>query len=106
MYPLPFSQMISGETKWHSCGLLPLYIAICVFICCTILEGMCVAKYLLYEAEKPYVCLSVHLTITPISQPCQHGLKRDLLEMKAESSGTTKYVFKSLYVRLLIHTSV
>ena len=49
--------------------------------------------------------LSVSPTVTPISQPCQHGLKRDLLEMKAESSGTTKYIFKSLHVQLLIHTS-
>ena len=48
---------------------------------------------LLYKAEKPSVCL----TVTPVSQPCQHGLKRDLLEMEAESSGTTNYIFKSLY---------
>ena len=26
--------------------------------------------------------------------------------MKAESSGTTKYIYKSLHVRLFIHTSV
>ena len=51
------------------------------------------------------VRLSVCLTVTPVSQPCQHGLKRDLLEMEAESSGTTKYIFKSLHVRLFIHTS-
>ena len=49
--------------------------------------------------------LSICLTVTPISQPCLHGLKTDLLEMKAESSGTTRYVFKSLHVRLLSHTS-
>ena len=60
---------------------------------------------LLYKAEKPSVRLSVCLTVTPVSQLCQHGLKRDLLEMEAESSGTTKYIFKSLHVRLLIHTS-
>ena len=64
---------------------------------------------LLYKAEKPSVRPpvrpSVCLTVTPVSQPCQHGLKRDLLEMEAESSGTTKYIFKSLHVRLLIHTS-
>ena len=60
---------------------------------------------LLYKAEKPSVCLSVCLTVTPISQPCMHRLKPDLLEMKAESSGTAKYIFKSLHVRLLIHTS-
>ena len=52
------------------------------------------------------VCPSVRLTVTPISQPCMHRLKPDLLEMKAESSGTAKYIFKSLHVRLLIHTSV
>ena len=57
--------------------------------------------FLLYKAEKP----SVRLTVTPISQPCMHRLKPDLLEMKAESSGTAKYIFKSLHVRLLIHTS-
>ena len=57
--------------------------------------------YLLYKAEKLSVCLSA----TPISQPCQHGLKPDLLEMKAESSGMTKFVFKSLNVRLVVHTS-
>ena len=61
--------------------------------------------FLLYKAEKPSVRPSVCLTVTPVSQPCQHGLKRDLLEMEAESSGTTKYIFKSLHVRLLIHTS-
>ena len=55
---------------------------------------------LLYKAEKPSVCL----TVTPISQPYQHGLKRDLLEMEAESSGTTKFIFKSRYVRLLINS--
>ena len=60
---------------------------------------------LLYKAEKPSVSPSVCLTVTPVSQPCQHRLKRDLLEMEAESSGTTKYIFKSLQVRLLIHTS-
>ena len=64
---------------------------------------------LLYKAEKPSVCLSVclsvRLTVTPISQLCMHRLKPDLLEMKAESSGTAKYIFKSLHVRLLIHTS-
>ena len=64
---------------------------------------------LLYKAEKPSVrlsvCPSVRLTVTPISQPCMHQLKPDLLEMKAESSGTAKYIFKSLHVRLLIHTS-
>ena len=60
---------------------------------------------LLYKTEKPSVCLSVRLTVTPISQPCMHQLKPDLLEMKAESSGTAKYIFKSLHVRLLIHTS-
>ena len=53
--------------------------------------------YLLYKAEKPSVCLSVR-TVTPISQPCMHRLKPDLLEMKAESSGTAKYIFKSLHV--------
>ena len=60
---------------------------------------------LLYKAEKPSVRLSVCLTVTPISQPCMHRLKPDLLDMKAESSGTTKYVFKSLHVQLLTHTS-
>ena len=48
--------------------------------------------YLLYKAEKLSVCLSVclsiRLTVTPVSQQCQHQSKRDLLEMKAESSGT------------------
>ena len=63
------------------------------------------ASLLLYKAEKPSVRLSVCLTVTPISQPCMHPLKPDLLEMKAESSGTAKYIFKSLHVRLLIHTS-
>ena len=60
---------------------------------------------LLYKAEKPFVCLSVCLAIMMVSQPCQHGLKQDLLKMEAESSGTTKYIFKSIHVRLLIYTS-
>ena len=52
------------------------------------------------------VRLSVCPTVTPVSQPYQHGLKQDLLKMKADSSGTMKYIFKSLQVRLFIHTSV
>ena len=56
--------------------------------------------YILYKAEKP----SVQIVTLP-SQPCLHRLKPDLLEMKAESSGMTKFVLKSLNVRLVIHTS-
>ena len=51
--------------------------------------------FLLYKAEKPSVCLSA-LFGTLISQPCQHGLKRDLLEMKAVSLRITKFIFTSL----------
>ena len=60
---------------------------------------------LLYEAEKPSVRLSVHLTIMPISQQCQHRSKRDLLKMTAEYSGTSEYIFISLNVSVFIHTS-
>ena len=49
------------------------------------------------------VCLSVCLTITLVSQPCQHGLKRNLLKMEAESSRTMKYFF--VKARLFIHMS-
>ena len=56
---------------------------------------------LLYKAEKP----SVRLTVTPLSQQCQHRSKPDLLEMKAESSGTSKYIFISLNVSVFIHTN-
>ena len=62
----------------------------------------------LYKAEKPSVCLSVRpsaLFGTLISQPCQHGLTRDLLEMKTVSLRITKFIFKSRHVQLLIHTS-
>ena len=58
---------------------------------------------ILYKAEKPSVRLSVHpsaLFGTLISQPCQQGLKRDLLETKAVSLRITKFIFKSLYVQL------
>ena len=48
-------------------------------------------------------CLSVHLTVTLISQPCLQRLKWDLLEMKAESSGTSKYIFISVNVSAFIH---
>ena len=58
--------------------------------------------FLLYKAEKPSVRLSGP---SRCYQPCQHVLKPDLLDMKAESSGTTKYVFKSLHVQLLTHMS-
>ena len=61
--------------------------------------------HLLYKAEKPSVRPSVRLTVTPVSQPCHHRSKRDLLEMKAESSGTSEYVFISLNVPVFIHTS-
>ena len=56
---------------------------------------------LLYKAEK----LSVCLTITPVSQQCQYRSKPDLLEMKAESSGTSEYIFISLNVPVFIYTS-
>ena len=51
------------------------------------------------KLEKPSVCL----TVTPISQPCLHRLKPDLLEMKAESSGTIKFIFKKL-MRAITHS--
>ena len=54
---------------------------------------------LLYKAEKPSVCLSVcpsALFGTLITQPCQHGLKRDLLEMKVVSLKMTKFIFTCL----------
>ena len=60
---------------------------------------------LLYKAEKPSVHPSVCLTVTPVSQLCQHRSKRDLLEMKAEYSGASKYIFISLNVPIFIHTS-
>ena len=47
---------------------------------------------------RPSVCL----TITPISQPCLQRLKQDLLEMKAESSGTSEYIFYKS-IRASIH---
>ena len=51
------------------------------------------------------VCSSVCLSVTPLSQKYQHRLKRNLLEMKAESSGTSEYVFISLNMPVFIHTS-
>ena len=48
---------------------------------------------LLYKAEKK---LSVCIFGTLITQPCQHRLKRDLLEMKAVSLRITKFIFTSL----------
>ena len=57
---------------------------------------------LLYKAEK---CLSVRLTVMPISQSFQQRLKRDLLEMKAESSEASEYIFVSLNVPVFIHMS-
>ena len=60
---------------------------------------------LLYKAEKPSVRPSVCLTVTPVSQSCQHRSKRDMFQMKAESSGTSEYVFITLNVPLFIHTS-
>ena len=63
------------------------------------------ASLLLYKAKKPSVHLSVCLTVTPLSQQCQHRSKRDLFEMKAESSGTSEYIFISLNVPVFIHTS-
>ena len=64
--------------------------------------------FLLYKAEKPSVCPSVRLSAlfgTLITQPWQHVLKRDLLEMKAVYLRITKFIFKSRHVRLLIHKS-
>ena len=41
---------------------------------------------------RPSVCIFGML----ITQPCQHGLKRDLLEMKAVSLRIAKFTFTSL----------
>ena len=49
--------------------------------------------------------LSARLTVTSISQPCLQLLKWGFLKMKAESSGTSKYIFVSLNVPVFIHTS-
>ena len=49
--------------------------------------------------------LSVRLTVTPLSQQCQHRSKRDLLEIKAESSGTSECILISQNVPVFIHTS-
>ena len=54
------------------------------------------------KAICPSLCL---LTVTLKAQQSVHQLKQDLLEMKTEAFGTTKYVFKSLHMRLLIHMS-
>ena len=59
----------------------------------------------IYYIKLKAVCLSIRLIVTPVSQQCQHRLKRDLLEMKAESSGTSKYILISLNVPVFIHTS-
>ena len=44
--------------------------------------------------------LPVRLTIMPISQPCLQLLKWGLLKMKAESSGTSKYILIRFSVML------
>ena len=46
-------------------------------------------------------CLSVLLTFTLISQPCQHRLKWDLIERKAESFGPPNIFYKS--TRVITH---
>ena len=48
-------------------------------------SGICMPIYYIKLKSRP----SVRLTVTPLSQQCQHRWKRDLLEMKAESSGTS-----------------
>ena len=53
----------------------------------------------LYKAEKLSICLFVCLSALfgrLITQPCQHGLKQDLLEIKAVSLRITKFIFTSL----------
>ena len=60
---------------------------------------------LLHKAEKLSVCLSVCLTVMPVSQQCQHQSKWDSLEMKAKYSRTSEYIFISLNVPVFIHTS-
>ena len=52
-------------------------------------------QHILYKAEKPSVCPSALFGML-ITQPCQHGLKWDLLEMKAMSLWITKFIFTSL----------
>ena len=54
---------------------------------------------LLYKVEKSSVRLSVCLSICTfgmlIAQLCQHGLKPDLFEMKAESLYITMYILQA-----------
>ena len=53
---------------------------------------------LLYKAEKPSVCLSVHLhffLVTLITLSCVHWSKPDLLETIAMSSGISKFILVS-----------
>ena len=70
---------------------------------CTIGQvHMLVYLSLLYKAEKLSVCLSDRHTDISAMPAC---IETRLARNKAESSGTIKYIFKSLHVRLLIHTS-
>ena len=55
---------------------------------------------------KMYIKLkAVYLIVMSVSQLCQHRSKRDLLDMKVESSETSEYIFISLNVPVFIHTS-
>ena len=66
-----------------------------------------IIKYEIYYIKQKShlsVCLSVRLSVYTfgmlITQLCQHGLKRDLLEMKAVSLRITKFIFtESLFLQ-------
>ena len=45
------------------------------------------------------------MSVMSKSQSCHHRLKWDILEMKADSFGTNKYIFASLHV-ITHHTNV
>ena len=51
-------------------------------------------SFLQYDMKLKAICPSLCLTITLKAQQSVHQLKQDLLEMKAESFGTAKYVLK------------
>ena len=71
------------------------------------LSNPCIFKCPLLNFIIYYIKLKSRLSvcIMLITQPCLHGLKRDLLDMEAVSLRITKFIFKSLHVQLLIHTS-
>ena len=87
--------------------ILPRYTAVENHLLCTLLFKY---AYLVMHAQNnlPYKAEIMSVYLSPQhadNSACLHQSKQDLLEMKAESTGTSEYIFISLNMPAFIRTS-